>query len=536
MATVLVVGGRTTGLMAATELARRGIAVRIIDKSPGIDPHVRANLIHSRSLEIFMGLGLSEQMTEGSFAELGMRVYSNGRLTGEMRHTPIDSPFPFGMSQSQAHVEAVLEARLAQFGVAVERSVELLALEQDEHCVHARLRDATGHEELVQSPWLVGCDGAHSAVRQLTGCSFPGESDPYPYMLADVLVEGDLTEQEGHIFLADEGELFVFSTLPEGRRLLCANLPAGTEVNGAPTLEQIQAVVAQRGLSGLRISDPRWLSYFHIGYHLAPHYRLGRIFLAGDAAHIHSLLAGQGMNTGIQDAYNLAWKLALVIQQQAPLEWLDSYEIERKAVGSAVVRMTREATEKTELYAGLSAGERERLLAHMFVPEQERLQAARHLQEVDLDYLESPLSLDKEGTFAAGPRAGSQAPDASPLLLGGDKTSLYKIPVGIKFRQLLFSGRDTDTPAPELIQAATDALTTYGALIDVFIVVASDRVPLDGLPAEVTLIVDPESAMHRRYGADTACLYLIRPDGYVAYRSPDINSLGSYVSHTQWTQ
>jgi 2-polyprenyl-6-methoxyphenol hydroxylase-like FAD-dependent oxidoreductase len=297
---VLVVGGRTTGLMMASELARRGVSTRCIDKSPGIDPHVRANLLHSRTLEIFQSLGLDEQATRGSNPEKGLIFYRSGELIGESRHEPIDSPYPFGFSQSQAHTEATLESHLNSLGVEVERSVSLSAMMQDEDGVTVTLQQDGEREETGRYQWVIACDGAHSAVRHLIGTAFPGNADDTPYILGDVLIAGDddFEPDKGHIFFHDSGELYMFTRLPGNRHFVVANLDVGASTKGTPPLEELQAIVAERARSSLRLYDPHWLGFFRINYRLVPHYRQHRVFLAGDAAHVHSLLAGHGMNTG----------------------------------------------------------------------------------------------------------------------------------------------------------------------------------------------------------------------------------------------
>ena len=524
---VLVVGGRTTGLMMSSELARRGVPVRIIDKSPGIDPHVRANLLHSRTLEIFLGLDIIDQATEGSIAEKGVRVYANGELKAIQPHEPIDSPYPFGMSQSQAHTELVLEQHLTRHGVHVERSVELFSLTQDENRVSATVRHLDGKEEVIETPWLIGCDGAHSTTRHLAGCAFPGDRDPYTYVLADVVAEGNLEEEEGYLFLHDEGDLFIFGTLPGGRRLVCANVTPDRDPADLPSLELMQSIVETRAIPTIQLSDPRWLTNFRIHYRLAPHYRHGRIFLAGDSAHIHSLVAGQGMNTGIQDAFNLAWKIALVTRGVVPESWLDTYEIERREVGEEVLVMTKAATENAELFAKLSAAEHERLIKHMFVPDSERMKAARHLQEVDLDYRKSPLSHEGEGGFGRGPHPGAQAPDARPIVVNGREMSLYHFLGGVNHRLLLFSGRKQAPPERELETACREA-AQHQNWIDTCIV-TTEEIPACTSLSWVTHIEDPGGSMHSRYGVEEPTLYLLRPDGYVAYRSNHLNGLSSYL-------
>ncbi|MEM7135709.1 MAG: FAD-dependent monooxygenase [Myxococcota bacterium] len=521
-APVLVVGGRTTGLMMASELARRDIPVRIIDKSPGIDPHVRANLLHSRTLELFQSLGIAEAVIEGSFEEHGVCLYAQGELVAVERHAPVDSAFPYGMSQSQATTESVLEGHLNRLGVEVERSVVLREIEERGDRVVATLEHENGSTETTEAPWLIGCDGAHSAVRHLTGCAFPGDPDPYPYVLADVVVDGKLEDNFGYFFLHEAGDLFLFSMLPGRRRLVSANLPPGHELDESPTLEQMQALVDERGVPGLTLSDPRWLTTFRIHYRLAPHYRQGRIFLAGDAAHVHSLLAGQGMNTGIQDAYNLGWKLASVIDGIAPEAWLDTYESERKQVGAQVLAMTRHATENAELFANVSQAERDRLVAHTLIPEAQRVEAARSLQELDIDYRGSRLCVEADSGFEGGPRAGAQAPDASPILVDGVATSLFKQWSGTRYRLVLFGGHQQSMD--EVRKVAAESVERYRDWIDAFVVV---REPEEGW-GDVVAIHDAEGVMHDRYAADMPCMYLVRPDGYVAYRDRNASSPKPY--------
>ena len=513
---ILVVGGRTTGLMAAAELARRDVPVRIVDKSPGIDPHIRANLLHSRTLEIFQSLGLVEAATEGSVEERGLQLFVNGTLVDETLHEPIDSPFPFGLSQSQAVTEAVLEGHLERLGVRVERSVELTALDQREDCVVATLTHPDGRREAVQAPWLIGCDGAHSTVRHLTGCAFPGDADPYPYVLADVLVDGDLEDALGYLFLHDDGEVFIFTKLPKGRRLVCANFEKGSGPAPDPTLEQMQALVDRRARSGIRLSDPQWLAHFSIHYRLAPHYRHGRTLLAGDAAHVHSLLGGQGMNTGIQDAFNLGWKLAAVYAGWAPEWWIDTYETERRKVGEDVIATTRAITDETELFAKASAEERNRIVSHLFPSAGHRQKAARHSQEVDLDYRGSRLCLSA-GEDGQGPMSallGERAPDVSELELEEKRVSILELLGRGRHLLLLFAGPNSHELVPTLEDAVADT-RRHRHWVDPFLVV-TDSAGLRG-SGEAAVLQDPGGRLHERYGAVRPSAVLIRPDGYVSY-------------------
>ncbi|WP_422037983.1 FAD-dependent monooxygenase [Roseibium sp.] len=530
---VLVVGGRTTGLMMASELARRGIPVRCIDKSPGIDPHVRANLLHSRTLEIFQGLGLDAQATRGSVSEIGFVFYRDGQRVGESPHAPIDSPFPFGMSQSQAHTEATLEAHLEALGGTVERDVSLTALTQDEDGVTVTLRCGGEREETARYQWVIACDGAHSSVRHLAGDAFPGDADDIPYILGDVLIDGDedLEPDKGHVFFHEDGVLFAFTRLPGNRHFLVASLAAEIGTEGTPTLQQLQAIVSERAAMSLRLHDPHWLGFFRINYRLVPRYRQDRIFLAGDAAHVHSLLAGQGMNTGIQDAHNLAWKLAQVVRGRAPAQLLDTYETERRIVAEEILETTRKITETMESYAGLPQQDRETFISHLYTPEAARLDAARHLQEIDLDYGASPLSVTPADDDQRGPRPGTRAPDATDLVFNGQTTSLFRLPADDQYRLFLFCGT-LNSPPVEVLRDAAIASEEFAQWLTPYIV--GGKTAAGAFP-DLAVINDPEGNMHRIYGADNPCICLVRPDGYVAYRCSDLTSVGRYFEQSGLT-
>ncbi len=521
---VLVVGGRTTGLMMAAELARHGIPVRIVDKSPGIDPHSRATFLHSRTLEIFHTLGIAHQATKDAQPLHKVSLYTNGRFVGQSIEEDVDSPFPRGVALSQAKTEKILEQHLNGFGVAVERSTQLNVMEQRVDGVRAAIQHADGREEIMETPWLIGCDGCHSTVRHLTKEAFPGTADPYPYMLGDVILDGpSLQPEDAHIYLHDEGDLFLF-VLDEGRRLIVANVAKETDISKPPTLAQMQETVTRRSMAGYRLSDPRWLAYFHINYRLAPHYRHGRTFLAGDAAHIHSLLGGHGMNTGIQDAHNLAWKLALVMRGIVPEAWLDSYELERRRVAEDMISSTKLATEQSELFGSLSAKEQAKFAEHMFIPESEKAKARRHAEEIDLDYRSSHICVEPGLGFNPGPHAGSRAPDAEPIVVDGQTGSFFDHLASSNHQLLLFASAET---AADTKLAAEACLKSHGHWIDTVVV----RPPSLQLSLPATRVIDdPQRSLHDRFGADHTKLYLIRPDGYVAYRSRRFDSLDEYLS------
>jgi len=525
---VLVVGGRTTGLMMAAELARHGQPVRIIDKSPGIDPHSRATYLHSRTLEILHGLGLAEEIVDRGPPLKSVSLYAGGRHITTTPELPVDSPFPWGAAFAQCKIEAILERHLSCLGVEVERSTELLSFEQTAETVQATIRRLDDSEETLTTPWLIGCDGAHSITRKLIDETFPGTTDPIPYFIADVMIDGPIEPDVAYLCFHDAGDVWIY-LLDEGRRQIIATLPKDSPRTEPPTLNEMQQIVDERGFSGLRLRDPRWLTLYHTHYRLAPHYRDSRVFLAGDAAHIHSVIGGQGMNTGIQDAQNLAWKIAMVSRGAVPDWWLDTYEDERRQIAADVLSWTKAANDQLTRLADLAQSERERILDKMVLPEHERLKVRNHQEELDLDYRASRLSLETDDEFPAGPHAGARAPDATPLRVAGNTCTLFEALRSPRHHLLLFTPPGTEILEADVVEAARTALAAHGDWLKVLIV--GPLTSSEQLPAGVTLVEDPNAALRKRYAGDTARLYLIRPDGYIAHRSRDVDGLDKYLQH-----
>ncbi|NJO55937.1 MAG: FAD-binding monooxygenase [Rhodospirillales bacterium] len=421
---VLVVGARTTGLMLAIRLARQGLKVRIVDGSPGIDPHSRATLLHSRSLELLENLGVTETVVASGQALRGMRLFADGQLLNKSEDPPVDSPYPFAIAYSQMEIERLLAGKLQELGVEIERSTELFSLDQDSDGVRAGLRNHDGREELAEAAWLVGCDGAHSTTRHLLGIGFPGTQSRFPYILADVVAENDAPSDAWFYFLHREGFL-IFAILDGGRRQIFGNLPEDHPAQGQPSLAEMQDIVDRRSEGSYRLSDPRWLTYFRIHYRLAERFREGRVFLAGDAAHLNSLVGGHGMNTGIQDACNLAWKLALASRGLASAAILDSYEAERRPVAERMIEGSQAFTEPGEAYPRMSAEERDDLIKSFQKSPDDLIAFRRNFEELDLDYGTSPLSYDQGEELPEELRPGMEAKDVAPLLRDGERFDLF---------------------------------------------------------------------------------------------------------------
>jgi 2-polyprenyl-6-methoxyphenol hydroxylase-like FAD-dependent oxidoreductase len=522
---VLVVGGRTTGLMLAIRLRRQGLGVRIVDGSPGIDPHSRATLLHARSLELLENLGVTEEVVAKGRALRGMRLFADGQFVMETEDPPVESPYPYGIAYSQVRIERLLQRKLGELGVEVEREVTLLRLEQDDERVRAHLRHRDGGETVVEATWLVGCDGAHSTTRHLLGIGFPGTQSRYPYILGDVMAENDAPSDAWFYFLHREGSL-IFAILDGGRRQIFGNLPEDHPAQGEPSLAELQEVVDRRTQGDYRLSDPRWLTYFHISYRLAERYRKGRVFLAGDAAHLNSLVGGHGMNTGIQDACNLAWKLALASRGLSSPALLDSYEAERRPVAAAMIDGSRAFTEPGELYPAMSAAERDAFFASFKMSGEELTAFRRNFEELDLDYEASPLTRDDEPGLPADIRPGLEAHDVGPLLIEGERRDLFHFLGGPNHCLLVFAGQQGRVA--EAIAKAREALATCASWMDVHAVIPH---PAGSFADGVSLLGDPEGRVTHRYGMSEGGLYLIRPDGYVAYRTTRLEGLETYVGN-----
>lgn len=344
--TVLVTGAGPTGLTLAVDLARRDIDVRIIDKSPQFPRSSRAKGPNPRSLEVLTDLGVVEQVLAAGSPPLPMRKYRGAEVIADTdpyataRPAP-DTPYDRPWLIAQWHLEEILRARLAEYGVRVELGAELVGLAQDDDSVTASL--AGGRE--VEARYLVGCDGGHSTVRKLLGVPFEGKTNE-----EQVMVCGDV-EAEGpdrgvwHQWFDEDGGVML-CPIPGTRSGWWFQAAPEKDAAGRPvppSLESFQRLFARRsGRPGGLLSRATLLSTYRVNERMADRYRVGRAFLAGDAAHVHSVAGGLGMNTGIQDAFNLGWKLARVAAGRAAPELLDTYEEERLPIAARTLDITAE--------------------------------------------------------------------------------------------------------------------------------------------------------------------------------------------------
>jgi 3-(3-hydroxy-phenyl)propionate hydroxylase len=335
---VLVVGAGPVGLTAAAELARRGTPVRLVDKAAGPSPLTKALMVWPRTLEVFRGLGAAAYIDKHGLPVHSFRYNSGTDPICDIVFGDRTRP----MVIVQPDVEELLREALEGSGGAVEWGTELTRLSQDPDGVLATLRGPDGEESTEEFSHVVGGDGAGSAVRKAIGVEFRGATYPNLFILADTAIEGDLQRDAVHYYCTENG-IMVLVPLYNGRFRVFTAGPPGMKSEDL-THEVLQDFVDKRGPGGLTLYDTSWQTTFSIHARHAERFRAGRVFLAGDAAHIHSPAGGQGLNTGVTDAHNLAWKLALVHRGAASPALLDSYGSERAAVAQAVVRQAEVQT------------------------------------------------------------------------------------------------------------------------------------------------------------------------------------------------
>jgi 2-polyprenyl-6-methoxyphenol hydroxylase-like FAD-dependent oxidoreductase len=525
---VLVVGAGPTGLTLAAQLHALGASVRIVDRQLDRVHESRALAVQPRTLEILRTLGISEKLVDRGNDAVQLRLHGGERVV-PIRLFDVgleDSAYPFLLFVSQAETEAVLNEHLAEHGIEVERGVELVTFSTDEQQVTCTLRHRDGRTEEVRARYLVGCDGAHSSVRQGAGIPFEGGRYPHTFALADLELDGELERDAAHSFIGAAGVLFFFPLgRPASWRMIGMRPPIPDAIEGeqepaAPSLADLQRIADAFTSGSLRLRDPVWLTYFRLHHRHATRYRAGRVFLAGDAAHIHSPAGAQGMNTGIQDAWNLGWKLALVDRGLADRALLDTYEAERRPVGRLVLRFTDRATRVVT-----SPNPLVRLMRTHVVPrlaplalrsKRGRARVYRMLSQLALHYQHSPAV--EEGTPAPhrGPKAGDRLPDAR-IARDGQSTWLQEA-LATPTYHLLLCGSNVDWDRNQ-VAALQDR---YAGLV------AIHRLARD---AAAAVLHDVDGHAFARLGAERAAHLLVRPDGYIGYRSDsrDLKGLERYL-------
>jgi len=522
---VLVVGAGPTGLALAAELAAFGVRARLIDRGLDRVHESRALAIQPRTLEVLAGLGVTDELIAGGNRAVQLRMHVPGRVvTVPMFDLGLeDTAYPFLLFLSQAETERVLGESLAAAGVPVERGVELAGLSNAADAATATLRHRDGREEVVSARYVAGCDGGHSSVRRLAGISFEGSSYPQTFVLADTEADG-VEPGAAHVFASETGMLFFFPLItPATWRLLAMRPPADRTPPDTPVvLDEVQALASTYTGGTVRLHDPVWMTNFRLHHRAAARYRAGRVFLAGDAAHVHSPAGAQGMNTGIQDAVNLGWKLAQILRGVADPALLDTYEAERAPIGRMVLRFTDRAftiATSTQPIVRLARTRAAPIVIPLALKARAaRAYAFRAVSQLDIRYRRSRLSLDGPNPPRQGPKAGDRLPDAS-IARHGQPGRLHRALAAAGWH-LLLCGPPDAWPA----QTMTQLQERYPSLVTVH------HLTMQNTPGALH---DPDGQALRRLGLtarDTA-QYLVRPDGHVGYRAggTDAAQLARYL-------
>jgi 2-polyprenyl-6-methoxyphenol hydroxylase-like FAD-dependent oxidoreductase len=523
---VLVVGAGPVGLTMAAALHHYGLTCRIVDKAAVASDKSKALVVWSRTLELLDNLHLADTFVKTGLKATGASVYSGGKRISHVTIAGVQSPFGYPLMIPQNETERLLAAHLTQQGIRIERSVELTSFREEADAVACTLRhtggDPDGQEESLRVPWLIGCDGAHSAVRHGLNLPFVGDPEPNDWLLADVHIEGPIAKDEISVFWHRQGVLVYFPITRDRCRIIADIGTAKGDKPPDPTLAEVQAVVDERGPGGLTLSDPVWLAGFRINERKVTDYRRGRVMLAGDAAHIHSPAGGQGMNTGMQDAFNLAWKLALANRGRGKIDaLLNSYSVERSAVGDQVLhaagRMTVVATLRNPVAQYLRNHVAGVAMSFGFV--QDKFKNA--LCELSINYRHSPLSQDDWLGHGGELAAGDRMPDA-PLApaTGGAPTSLFAVLRGTRHNLLLFPGPHGRASLAPLLEIAERVERDFPDLFAAHRILTAGASQLDpsATPANIAAWLDVEGQLQQQIAADDRAVIVVRPDGYIGYR------------------
>jgi 2-polyprenyl-6-methoxyphenol hydroxylase-like FAD-dependent oxidoreductase len=415
-------------------------------------------------------MGCADNFVNAGMKVTYMSITAGDKTVGRIDLSHVPTEYNYALMIPQCDTERLMTQHLNSLGVTVERSLEMSGFTDSADGIRATLKHADGKEEVVEASWLVGCDGAHSTTRHALGKQFVGDTMTSDWVLADVQLSGVPHPGEVSVLWHAEGVLVLFP-ITQTRYRMIADVGAASsgQLRPDPTLEEIQSILDRRGPGTIKAHDPIWLAAFRINERKVTDYRGGHAFLAGDAAHIHSPAGGQGMNTGMQDACNLAWKLALVVKGKAAESLLQSYSPERSAVGEAVLKNAGRLTTLAIMRGGVQQAIRNHLATLVFGLPVVQHNMAESMTELSIGYPESPLTVDQTA-FRGEPKPGQRAP-----IRAGE------IPVGSGSQPRFVLFGITDIEADRLIQKYPDLLE-----------------------------------MEIRAPFEKGGLWLVRPDGYVS--------------------
>jgi 2-polyprenyl-6-methoxyphenol hydroxylase-like FAD-dependent oxidoreductase len=510
---VLIVGAGPTGLMLANQLARRGVRPTIIDRHSGPAQQTRAMAVQARTLEIYSKMGLAGRALDLGARASGASLWANGRWTARIPLGDIGqnlSAFPYVLALGQDDNERIMGEKLGEHGVAVQWSTELTGFTQHSSHVEAVLRLRDGSERTVRAAWVAGCDGARSPVRELSGIGFPGAPYEQVFFVADTEATGSMKPAELNVYLWREGFHLFFPMRGTDRWRVIGILPKPLRGRDDLEFDALIPSIRQEAGTDLHFRACSWFSTYRIHHRAAARFRDRRCFLLGDAAHVHSPAGGQGMNTGLQDAYNLAWKLALVVQGRADAALLDSYEEERMPVAQRLLRTTDRAFQAVVSEGWLASLFRTRILARVAARamtfQRVRRLAFRTISQIGIRYRRSSLAQALSGVAERAPTAGDRFPWLQlKLTADGPAADLFATLDDTRFN-LLVVGQ----PAPSAHALGLGKLLSVHAI-----------------PYDATNASELERA-----GIAAPAFYLLRPDGHIglAGQRLEVDALRKYLA------
>ena len=479
---VLIVGAGPTGLALAVWLARFGVRFRIVDKTADVAAISRALGVHARTLEFYRQLGFADAAIAEGIVMQSLNLWARDHRVASVQISDIGeglTPFPFVLDLAQDDHEQLLIEQLSSAGVTVERRTELTDLTQDADGVRASLRHANGATEECRVAYVAGCDGTHSTVRSALGVAFGGGTYEHLFYVADVVARGPAVDHGVNVGLDEADLLAVFDMKGPGRVRLVGTVRGDAAANTQLTFND----VARRPLERLRVEVEKvnWFSTYRVHHRVASHFRVGRVFLLGDAAHVHSPVGAQGMNTGIGDAVNLAWKLAAVVHAESPATLLDTYEPERIAFARRLVATTDRVfaiASKSGRFAGFVRTRVFPVIVSLaFRSRVAQRYLFRTVSQIMINYRGSALSIGKAGSVHAG--------DRLPWVPFGDRTDNYKPLTSLRWQVHVYGDASPELRA--LCEELSIGLEVFGW-----------------------------NETMERAGLVRDALYLLRPDSYVA--------------------
>ena len=494
---VLIVGAGPTGLMFANQLVRRGVRPMIIDRHSGPAQQSRAMAVQARTLEIYAQMGIIEQALARGARASGANMWTNGRWAARIPVGDIGqrlSPFPFVLMLGQDENELIMGDRLREHGIVVQWNTELIALQQRSGHVDATLQQPDGTKRTIRAAWVAGCDGSRSPVREMNGITFPGAPYEHTFFVADTEVTGPMKPNELNVYLRQDGFHLFFPMRGENRWRVIGILPKNLRQRDGLTFEDVIPAIRQEAGAALEFPRCDWFSTYRIHHRAAARFRDRRCFLLGDAAHIHSPMGAQGMNTGLQDAYNLAWKLALVVQGRADPALLDSYEQERIPVARRLLKTTDRAFQLIVSDGWLAGLFRSKIMAKIAAVamrfDRARTLAFRTISQIGIRYPESTISQTLTEMPKGAPAAGDRFPWVQLSLQASEPAGdLYQKLDDTRFNLLVFGQGAPDVfPPPD-----------YADVLRVHVIPSGPH-----NDAELT-----------RRQIPAPSFYLLRPDGHV---------------------